>query len=237
MMASAHSLRFRFTSLVMALVAISVVGTCQPKIFVDKTKINMGVIYNGETKKTRIVIKNIGSDSLKIVGVTTSCGCTTAKRPKDYLRRGEQDVVEIEFNSTGFRGKIEKHVSIMTNDPVAYTTEVTLIGDVIEELQPVGSASVIWLGAVPVGKEVTQTVTFKNISGKVMTLTGYKSSSPDISVQFGKRTVSPADTINLSFKITPRKTDYVSEQVFLETDSKKQPQVPVRVTLIGVNPN
>jgi hypothetical protein len=236
-MATTHTARFHLTTLFLALVVSSGVSFCQPKISVDKTKIDLGVIYNGETKKARIVIRNIGSDSLKIVGVTTSCGCTTAKRPKDYLRRGEQDVVEVEFNSTGFRGKIEKHVSIMTNDPLVYTTEVTLVGDVIEELQPVGNASVIWLGAVPVGKEVTQSVTFKNISGKVITLTGYKSSSPDITVQFGHKTVSPADTVNLSFKITPRKTDYLSEQVFLQTDSKKQPLVPVRVTLIGVNPN
>jgi hypothetical protein len=84
---------------------------------------------------------------------------------------------------------------------------------------------------------VTQTLTFKNVSGKVMTLTGYKSSSSDISVLFGLRTVLPADTIRLSFKITPRKKDYISEQVFLETDSKKQSHVPVRVTLIGVDPN
>ena len=230
-------IRCRSVFLFAATVAISGVVLCQPKISVDKTRIDMGVIYNGETKKARIVIKNIGSDSLKIIGVTTSCGCTTAKRPKDYLRRGEQDAVEVEFNSTGFRGKIEKHVSIMTNDPVAYTTEVTLVGDVIEELQPVGNASVIWFGAVPIGKEVTQTVTFKNVSGKVMTLTGYTSSSSDITVTFGQRTVLPADTIQLSFKVTSKKSDYVSEQVFLETDSKKQPKVPVRVTLIGVNPN
>jgi hypothetical protein len=80
-------------------------------------------------------------------------------------------------------------------------------------------------------------VTFKNVSGKVMTLIGYKSSSSDITVLFERRTVLPADTIRMNFKVTPRKTDYVSEQVFLETDSKRQSQVPVRVTLIGVNPN
>jgi hypothetical protein len=237
MMGASRKLRVRSTFLCIALLAITVVGLCQPRISVDKTKIDLGVLYNGETKKARIVIKNIGSDSLKIVGVTTSCGCTTAKRPKEYLRKGEQDVVEIEFNSTGFRGKVEKHVSILTNDLIAQTTEVTLLGDVIEELQPVGNASVIWLGAIPIGKEVRQTVTFKNVSGRVMTLTGYKSSSPDISVVFEQRTVLPADTIRMNFKITPRKTEYVSEQVFLETDSKKQSQVPIRVTLIGVNPN
>jgi hypothetical protein len=70
-----------------------------------------------------------------------------------------------------------------------------------------------------------------------MTLTGYTSSSPDITVLFGQRTVLPADTIRLSLKVTSKKTEYVSEQVFLETDSKRQPKVPVRVTLIGVNPN
>ena len=228
---------FRFAFLVIAFAASTVLSLSQPKISVDKTKIDLGVIYNGETKKARVIIKNIGNDSLKIISVTTSCGCTTAKRPKDYIRRGEQDAVDVEFNSTGFRGKVEKHVSIVTNDPIAQTTEVTLTGDVIEELQPVRNASVIWLGAVPKDKEVTQTVTFKNVSGKVITLTGYKSSSPDIKVEFGQKTVLPADTVQISFKVTPRKTDYLSEQVYLATDSKKQSQVPVRVTLIGVNPN
>lgn len=237
MMAASSMIRFRSVLPLVFVAAITALSFGQPKISVDKTRIDMGIIYNGETKKARIVIKNIGNDSLKIISVTTSCGCTTAKRPRDFLRRGEQDAVEVEFNSTGFRGKVEKHVSIMTNDPKAYTTEVTLVGEVIEELQPVGNSSVIWFGAVPIGKEVNQTVMFKNISGRVITLTGYKSSSSDITVSFEQRTVLPADTIRMDFKVTPRKTDYVSEQVFLETDSKKQSQIPVRVTLIGVKPN
>ena len=75
------SFRFRSWFLLLALAAITAVSFSQPKISVDKTKIDMGVIYNGETKKARIVIKNIGSDSLKIIGVTTSCGCTSSWPP------------------------------------------------------------------------------------------------------------------------------------------------------------
>jgi hypothetical protein len=106
-MISAFSIqRYRSALLFAALFGIASVGIGQPKISVDKTKIDLGVIYNGETKKARIIIRNIGSDSLKILSVTTSCGCTTAKRPKDFLRRGEQDAVVVEFNSTGFRGRI-----------------------------------------------------------------------------------------------------------------------------------
>jgi hypothetical protein len=47
----------------------------------------------------------------------------------------------------------------------------------------------------------------------------------------------PADTIRISVKITPRKSDYISEMLLLDTDSKKQSQVPIRITLLGVTPN
>lgn len=214
-----------------------VTATAQPRLIIDKAKVDFGVIYNGTTKKARVVLKNVGQDTLRILGVTTSCGCTTARQPKAFLKSGESDAVEVEFNSTGFRGKIEKHVNIMTNDPTSPTTYVTLIGDVLEELQPINNGSVLWFGSVPIGKQAEQTVAFKNVSGKVLTLTGFKSSSSDLSVTFGRRTVLPADTIRLSVKITPRKTEYINELLLLETDSDKQSQVPVRVTLIGVSPD
>ena len=221
---------------ILALV-LMIPAAAQPKLAIDKTKIDFGVIYNGSTKKARVVLKNIGRDTLRILGVTTSCGCTTARQPKSFLKSGESDTMEVEFNSTGFRGSIEKHINIMTNDPTAPTSYVTLVGDVIEELQPVNNGSVVWLGSVPVGKQVEQTVAFKNVSGRVLTLTGFKSSSSDLTVTFGKRTVLPADTIRLNVKITPRKTDYINELLLLETDSNKQSKVPVRVTLIGVTPD
>jgi len=227
----------RFLCVGLLLFMLTAAAAAQPKLVIEKSKVDLGVIYNGTTKKANVVLKNVGKDTLRILGVTASCGCTTVRQPKPFLRTGESDALEVEFNSTGYRGKIEKHVTIMTNDPTAPTSYVTLVGDVIEELQPVNNGSVLWLGSVPVGKLVEQTVAFKNVSGKVLTLTGYKSSSPDIQVTFSKRTVLPADTIRFSVKITPRKTDYIQELLLLETDSKKQSQVPVRVTLIGVSPN
>jgi len=216
---------------------LSNVSFSQPRISVDKTTIDLGTAYNGATKKARATIKNVGRDTLRILGVSTSCGCTTVKSPKDFLRPGETDIVEVEFNSTGFRGKVEKHLEIQSNDPRNPRVGITLTVDVVEELQPVNSASVVWLGTVPVGKTVEQVIGLKNISGKVITLIGFKSSSPDLSASMLNRTVMPADTIRISIKITPRKNDYISEMLLLETDSNKQSQVPIRVTLLGVTPN
>lgn len=209
----------------------------QPKISVDKTKIDLGVAYNGAIKKARATIKNVGRDTLHILGVSTSCGCTTVKTPKDFLKPGETDVVEVEFNSTGFRGKVEKYLEIQSNDPKNPRVGITLTVDVVEELQPVNSASVVWLGTVPVGKTVEQVIGLKNVSGRVITLVGFKSSSPDLTAHLTTRTVMPADTVRFTIKITPRKNDYISEMLLLETDSNKQSQVPIRITLLGVSPN
>lgn len=216
---------------------LSSIGFSQPKISVDKTNIDLGVAYNGSIRKARATIKNVGRDTLHILGVSTSCGCTTVKHPKDFLRPGESDNVEVEFNSTGFRGKVEKHLEIQSNDPKNPRVGITLTVDVIEELQPVNNASVVWLGTVPVGKTVEQVIGLKNVSGKVITLMGFKSSSPDLTATMSNRTVMPADTIRISIKFTPRKIDYISEMLLLETDSNKQSQVPIRITLLGVTPN
>lgn len=209
----------------------------QPKVTVDRTNVDLGVIYNGATKKARVVVKNSGKDTLKILGVYTSCGCTTVKQPKTTLTAGESDAVEVDFNSTGFRGKITKHITIQTNDPALPQVGITLVGDVIDELEPVSRSSVIWLGAIPVGKAVEQPIAFKNVSGKPMTLRGYKSSSEQVVARLDQRSVLPADTIRIFIKVTPKKMDYSSEQILLETDSNKQAQVPIRVTFIGVRPD
>jgi hypothetical protein len=212
-------------------------GLSQPKISVDKTKIDMGVVYNGSVKKARVTIRNTGRDTLRILGVSTSCGCTAARQPKDFLKPGESDFVEVEFNSTGFRGQVEKHLEIQSNDPKNPRLGITLSVNVIEELQPVNSASVVWLGTVPVGKTVEISVGLKNVSGKVLTLVGFKSSSPDLSAILAPRAIMPADTVQVKIRFTPRKNDYISEMLLLETDSNKQSQVPIRITLLGVTPN
>lgn len=208
-------------------------AVAQPKVSVDKSGIDLGATYNGEVKKAKILIRNSGKETLKILGVQTSCGCTTVKQPKSELKPGESDAVEVEFNSTGFRGKITKHVTIQTNDPVSPSVSVTLVTDVIDELTPINNSSVVWLGSLPVGKEVAHKVGFKNVSGKIMSLKGFTSTSPSVTIVFEAKAVMPADTVFITIKVKPDKADYGTEQIMLQTDSKKQTNVPVRVTFIG----
>lgn len=231
------SRRMRSVTILSLALVSTALTLAQPKLAIEKSNVDLGTIYNGMVKKAHIVIKNSGKDSLKILGVQTSCGCTTVKQPKSVLKPGESDAVEIEFNSTGWKGKVTKHIMIQSNDPTNPTATVTLVSDVVEELEPVGGASVLWLGSLPIGKEVIHKVAFKNVAGKPMTLKNYSSSSPRLSVRFDKKSVMPSDTIQITLKIYPEKTDYFNEQIFLETDSDKQTKVPLRVTFVGVKPS
>ena len=227
----------KFFSIALLVIASLSICTAQPKIWVDKHKIDWGTVYNGNIEKGRVTVKNVGNDTLKILGVYPSCGCTTVKPLKTDLRSGESDVLEFEFNSTGYRGNVVKYVTIMTNDPTASQTMIALNSSVIDELAPLKGVSVIWLGTIPLGKEVDQTFSFKNVSGKTITLKGSRSSSRQVTATFNHATVLPADTVQLFIKVKPTKTEYSSEQILLETDSQKQRQVPLRVTFIGVRPN
>lgn len=213
------------------------VSLAQPKLALDKTEIKLGVMYNGESKSAKLVLKNAGTDTLRIFSIQPSCGCTTVKEPKKELAPGQSDVAEVAFNSTGYRGLVTKLVSITTNDPKSPSVTVTLNAEVREELEPVTHSSVLWLGTIPVGKDFQQSVSFKNISDHPITIKRTTYSSPIMHVKPQQQTVMPSDTLTIQVTVTPDKDGYFNGEMYFETDSKKQTRVPLRVTFIGIKPS
>jgi hypothetical protein len=209
----------------------------QPKMVIDRSEIDLGVVYNGGSTTTKVLIKNAGKDTLKIISIVPQCGCTAAKEPKKELLPGESDALEISFNSTGFRGKQTKYVSIQTNDPANSFAMITLKVNILEELEPTTKTSIFWLGTLPIGKTVEQTISFRNISTKPISIKTVSTTSPKLKVKANARSVSPSDSVTVTVTVTPEKEGYFHEQFHLETDSKNQPLVPMRVSFIGVKPS
>lgn len=224
------------TALLLPLIAVSF-SFAQPKITVDKEKIDLGVLYNGAVKGAEIKLTNTGNDTLKIMGVQSSCGCTTVKHPKSALAPGESDIIKVEFNSTGFYGPATKLVNITSNDPNRTYVTVTLTAEVRNELEPVTKSSVLWIGTVPVGKSASQELTFKNLSGRTLTIKNVVSKNPSITVKPESTSVPPSGELKVSITVQSKQEGYVGEEVFLETDSKNQPRVPLRVSFVGVKPS
>ena len=209
----------------------------QPKLSLGKPEVDLGIIYSGMKKHGKIELMNIGNDTLRIYSVQPSCGCTTIKQPKNILLPFESDVVEVEFNSSGYHVKVEKHINIATNDPLSGNVSVKLTAEVKEELEPTSHSSLLWIGNIGVGKTMMQGTTLKNISDHSIRIKNLSTSSPAISVTTEKKILNPNDTLLVQVTIKPEKLGYGSDNITIETDSKNQPHIEIRISYVGVKDN
>ncbi len=76
---------------------------------------DFGQIKEGEIARHDFVIKNESKDTINIKEVIATCGCTTSKLNKTVLEPGESTAVEINFNSKGFSGGVQKYAYLRTD--------------------------------------------------------------------------------------------------------------------------
>ena len=217
------------------MIIIAGVALSQPKLSLDKPEIDLGMVYSGTPKKGKIEYKNIGNDTLR-VNVQPTCGCTTIKSPKINLLPGESDFVEFEFVAT-YAGKTEKYINILSNDPTSPTVSVKFVADVKEELAPISHSALMWFGNIDTSKTSTLTTFFRNASDHPIKIKGFTVSSPAIPIKMEKGTIHPNDTLEVRVTVKPEKTGKNNDFFTLETDSKNQPRLEIKVSYIGIKEN
>jgi hypothetical protein len=204
----------------------------QPKLSVDKLDIDFGSVYAGAKKQGHVQLQNIGNDTLRIISIEPSCGCTTIKQPKEFLLPGKSDVVEIEFNSSGYHaGKTEKYVRITTNDPASPNVSVKFHVSIKEILEAADRN--FWFGEIPMNQPTTKILTLKNVSGTPLTIKNIICSTPNLQAKASTMVLRDSAPMDLQLTFTAAKSGYGIEYVWLETDSKNQPRIEFRVPFIG----
>ena len=87
------------------------------KIEFPQKSFNFGDLQEGEIVTHTFRFKNTGTQSLVILNVEASCGCTTPKYDKKPIPPGGEGKIEVEFNSSGRYGKQYKVINIFANVP------------------------------------------------------------------------------------------------------------------------
>ena len=64
--------------------------------------------------------RNTGTDTQKISGIQTSCGCTTAKADKKEIPPGDTGVVQVRFDFGNRKGEQVKMAAVRTSDRVTH---------------------------------------------------------------------------------------------------------------------
>jgi len=95
----------------------------EPSLNVEQV-IGKKSVPTGEEIKGKLVLKNKGDELLKILGVSSTCGCTTLKLKERSIKPG--NVVDLNFlvDTRGKLGMVEKTITIHSNDPNSPWNEV-----------------------------------------------------------------------------------------------------------------
>lgn len=101
-----------------------------PKIEFETLEFDFGTLKQGDKANYNFVFTNTGKSDLVIRRIRAACGCTATNPEKMVIKPGESSHITTTFNSRGQRGKQNKTITIITNDPNQSTTVLRVIGNV-----------------------------------------------------------------------------------------------------------
>ncbi|MGQ7870501.1 DUF1573 domain-containing protein [Sunxiuqinia sp. sy24] len=93
-----------------------------PVVSFNEKAHDFGDINQGDEVEYTFNIKNEGQRDLIIRRVKTSCGCTAVTPEKKIISKNEVVPLKVKFNSKGKRGRQNKSITVITNDPKNPTT-------------------------------------------------------------------------------------------------------------------
>ncbi len=98
-----------------------------PKIQFEETSFNFGTVAQGTAIKHVFKFKNVGTDTLKIEKVKTTCGCTAAESSKIIAPNAEGQI-SVTYNTGSAVGKTSKTVYVFSNDVEAKQRSISVHG-------------------------------------------------------------------------------------------------------------
>jgi hypothetical protein len=120
--------------LVLALL-VAACGGGPPILVVAPEAVAFGAIPALQPVSTTVAVRNTGGSELKIEGVRTTCGCTSATLSDDTIAAGSTADMTITFNPQAHPGVYDDFLRVVlltTNDPTRPEVEVPVTVTVLE---------------------------------------------------------------------------------------------------------
>jgi hypothetical protein len=105
-------------------------GAKGAKMQFAETSHDFGTAVQGMRVKHIFKFKNVGTDTLKIEQVKTSCGCTAAWEGSKVIAPQKDGMIEVELNTASKLGETSTTVYVVSNDVESPKRYVVLHGKV-----------------------------------------------------------------------------------------------------------
>jgi hypothetical protein len=106
-----------------------------PRMQLEQSSYDFGTVVQGTAVKHVFKFKNVGTDTLRIEKVKTSCGCTAAWESSKIIPPQKDGQIEVTFNTSSQLGKASKTVYVLSNDVEAPRRNLSLHG-IVEAKKP-----------------------------------------------------------------------------------------------------
>jgi hypothetical protein len=93
-----------------------------PKISFSTDTHEFGKLVQGEKVSYAFKFTNSGKSDLRIIKVTSSCGCTVTSYPEKPIKPGESSKIDVKFDSQNRRGYQNKTITVLSNTHPNATT-------------------------------------------------------------------------------------------------------------------
>jgi len=186
---------------------------------------DFGTLYTIVPVSRELTITNAGDDTLTISGVSGSCGCTATLLSNKTIPPGGNGSLKITFDPAKMNGKVEKVVSMRTNDPAEPNPHITFTAT-ISQILGIDQDHLVFY--TEPDSESHTTVTLRNRSDVPINITGIASTPPDLRADLPDRLIPPGDQAELRCSITPATPGILRGDLVISTDHPDVPTLTLR---------
>ena len=104
-----------------------------PRIGIDPTTFAFGKVLQNKTLHKDFVIRNLGTEDLKIGRISTTCGCTAALAESDVVKPGSSTTLGVDLQTRTYSGRVERSVIVESNDPTKPRLELVVSATVVAQ--------------------------------------------------------------------------------------------------------
>ena len=101
-----------------------------PRLIFDKNSYDFQEVKEGSTAQVDFTLTNSGKTDLQIRTVKSNCECAVAKPEKNTIAPGESIIMQVNFDTSGRRGRQYKNITVFSNDPRAPTQVLSIKADI-----------------------------------------------------------------------------------------------------------
>jgi hypothetical protein len=193
------------------------------------TSHNFGTVAKGSKTEYRFVFRNLYKEDLHVVGVRTSCGCTSPEVTARDLKTHETAEVVAKFNTRTFLGQHGATLTVTFDKPFYAEVQLRVAGNIRGDVT--FEPPFVDLGNVDLGKGAERTVRVTRVGGSPWAIKDVRSANPSFEVFLSKPVTTAAQTAyDLTMRLKPEApAGYVKGQLILVTDDPRATQIPMDV--------